>query len=381
MSKPVLLITGGAGFIGTRLARLALKEGWTVRILDSLLAQVHGHDPALPEWMLNDCDFRRGDIRDPEAVRAAVKESTFIAHLAAETGTGQSMYAVQRYVDGNVNGTAVLLETLLGRESRCERLVIASSRAVYGEGRYSCVTCGDVFPPLRPQERLDQGLWEPACPLCAGVIESLPTHELCATQPVSVYGTTKLSQELLGFNISHASGIPVVALRFQNVYGAGQSLGNPYTGILTHFFNAIRRGDAPRVFEDGRESRDFVHVDDVVGAIMLSLSRPLRGASTINIGSGERTTIHGLAIAMCEALGSARMPVVVGDYRVGDIRHCVADLARARQLLGYEPNVVLAAGLADFLSWAADQQASSHTERDANQELSALGLLRSTRES
>jgi dTDP-L-rhamnose 4-epimerase len=381
MNRPTLLITGGAGFLGTRLARLALSEGWTVRILDSLLAQVHGSHPVIPDWMVRECDFRRGDVRDPETVRAAVKGATSVVHLAAETGTGQSMYSVQRYVDGNVNGTAVVLDALLARESACERVVIASSRAVYGEGRYSCVACGEVFPLLRQKERLDQGIWEPPCPKCGGPIDSLPTHEQSATQPVSVYGTTKLSQELLGANISHATGMPVVVLRFQNVYGAGQSLSNPYTGILTHFFNAIRKGDAPKVFEDGRESRDFVHVGDAGAAIMQSLSKPIRGTATINVGSGERTTIQELAIAMCKAMRSARMPVVVGRYRVGDIRHCVADLSVATRLLNYAPKVRLEAGLAEFLGWAGSQPPALDVGSDANEELSAFGLLRTVRES
>jgi dTDP-L-rhamnose 4-epimerase len=370
-----ILITGGAGFIGTRLAERALASGRDVRIVDAFVPQVHGEVPRAPAWM-SDCDLRRGDVRDPALMRQAVEGVDTVFHLAAETGTGQSMYAMQRYVDVNAGGTAVLLEALQQVGTSQPRVILASSRAVYGEGQYACSSCGVVSPPLRHPQRLAQGRWEPLCPSCGREIESIATTEAATTHPVSVYGTTKLAQELLVSHYSHAFDVPVAALRLQNVYGAGQSLVNPYTGILTHFFNAVRRHAPPRVFEDGRESRDFVYVDDVVEA-MFAASRLGAGFHVVNIGSGVRTSIFQLATAMCAGMNAAVAPVIVGEYRVGDVRHCVADLTRARQLLGYSPRTDLAAGLREFVEWAASQAPSTASESLANRELAAMGLLRS----
>jgi dTDP-L-rhamnose 4-epimerase len=373
-----ILITGGAGFIGRRLAQRTLAAGWDVRIVDAFLPQVHGEAPVVPSWLSGDCDLRRGDVRDPDVMRSAVADIDVVFHLAAETGTGQSMYAIQRYVDVNAGGTAVLLEALQQSGDRCRILVNASSRAVYGEGQYHCPTCGIVHPPLRDPQRLARGEWDPTCPSCGSRIDAVATREDAVTRPVSVYGTTKLAQELLSSHYGHAFDTSVVSLRFQNVYGLGQSLLNPYTGILTHFFNTLRRGDSPRVFEDGRESRDFVHVDDVVAALLAAvIADP--GHHTVNIGSGVRTTILQLAEAMRDVMRVDVTPVVVGEYRVGDVRHCVADLTRARQLLDYSPAVPLEAGLVEFVAWAASQQPSAASEATANHELAALGLLRSAK--
>jgi dTDP-L-rhamnose 4-epimerase len=372
----ILLITGGAGFIGSHLARRALADGWRVRIVDALVPQVHGDSAQLPDWMSSECEFLGGDVRDADLMQRAVDGVDAVAHLAADTGTGQSMYAVQKYVDVNVGGTAVLLEALQ-RATACRRLVVASSRAVYGEGQYSCKHCGVVHPPLRDPARLARGEWEPVCPECGGPVESMATGERALTRPVSVYGTTKLAQELLAENHGTAFGLPVLLLRFQNVYGPGQSLVNPYTGILTHFFNAIRRGSAPRVFEDGLESRDFVHVDDVVSAVMAALRADGDGGHTLNVGSGIRTSIQQLALDMCRVMRSAVEPAVVGEFRIGDIRHSVADLTTARRVLGYAPRIELATGLAQFVEWASAQQQSSSSEATANSELASLGLLRS----
>ncbi|PYR93745.1 MAG: epimerase [Acidobacteria bacterium] len=371
-----ILITGGAGFIGRRLARRALAAGWHVRILDALVAQVHGANPVLPGWISAECDLRLADVRDADAVKQAAHSADLVVHLAAETGTGQSMYAMHRYTDVNVSGTARVFEALQ-RESRCRRVIVASSRAVYGEGRYTCANCGPVFPPSREPERLSRGEWDPPCPSCGGPIQSVPTDESSRTAPVSVYGTTKLSQELLAFNFSVATGVPVFALRFQNVYGAGQSLSNPYTGILTHFFNAVRRGDAPRVFEDGQESRDFVHVDDVTSAVVRAFDAPLSGFDVVNVGAGTRTIIKELADLIVTVAGRSEPPVIVGDYRVGDVRHSVADLHHAALALGYRPEVPLASGVREFLEWAGAEPVSGASEQSANRELAAMNLLRS----
>jgi dTDP-L-rhamnose 4-epimerase len=370
-----VLITGGAGFIGTRIARHLVDAGFTVRILDVLLAQVHGDEPQLPDWLKRDCELIVGDIRDRSAVEAAVGDVDVVIHLAAETGTAQSMYAVERCVSVNAGGTATLLECLVPHARRVRKLVIASSRAVYGEGKYLCSLCGPVYPPSRRAEDLVAGRWDPPCPCCGAAITVAATDEESRMSPASIYGATKVSQELFACAFGPAFDLPVVILRYQNVYGAGQSLGNPYTGILTHFFSALRRGHAPRVFEDGRESRDFVHVDDVVQASVLAVSAQAGGV--FNVGSGVSTSIFALAQAMCRSMGAPIEPVIVPEYRVGDIRHCVADLSRATSTLGYVPAVKLENGLSEFVVWAADQPPSGGSVTQANRELAALGLLRS----
>jgi dTDP-L-rhamnose 4-epimerase len=285
------------------------------------------------------------------------------------------MYAIHRYVDVNVGGTAMLLECLVPHAARVRKVVIASSRAVYGEGKYACGRCGIVYPEGRSHEALAAGRWEPVCPRCAGPVESLPTDEESRTCPASTYGATKVSQELLAAAFGPAFGVSVVTLRYQNVYGAGQSLGNPYTGILTHFFSALRRHEPPRVFEDGLESRDFVHVDDVVEATMRALESPAEGV--FNVGSGARTSILALAEAMCRSIAPDITPVIVSEYRVGDIRHCVADLRRAAAHLNYSPRVSLEAGLREFKTWAAGEPERGASVAVANNELATYGLLRS----
>ena len=370
-----VLITGGAGFIGTRLTRHLLDLGFEVRILDNLHPQVHGQDAAVAPWMRAACDVRVADVRDRAAIESAVDGVDLVIHLASETGTGQSMYAVHRCVDVNVSGTAMLLEALVPHAARVRKLVIASSRAVYGEGKYECGACGAVYPPARTADALAAGVWDPVCPRCAGPIEVRPTDEESRTAPASIYGASKLSQELLASAFGAGFGVPVAILRYQNVYGAGQSLSNPYTGILTHFYSAIRGRRAPRVFEDGHESRDFVHVSDVVRATTAALSH--QRPAVFNVGTGIRTTIFELAEAMCQEAGAVVAPEVVGDYRVGDIRHCFADLTRIRGALDYHPQVTLRDGLGEFMSWAAIQPAERRQVEEANQELLAHGLLRS----
>lgn len=369
-----VLVTGGAGFIGTRLVRRLLKEGFNVRVLDVLLPQVHGESPRVSEWLARDAELIVADIRDHSAVDAAVRDVDAVVHLAAETGTGQSMYAIEQCVSVNAGGTATLLQCLAPHSHRIGKLVLSSSRAVYGEGKYLCAACGPVFPASRRGEDLAAARWDPLCPQCGGEICSVPTDEESRIAPASIYGATKASQELLVTAFAAAFNIPAVVLRYQNVYGGGQSLGNPYTGILTHFFSALRGGQPPRVFEDGRESRDFVHIDDVIDATTLAVSSRVHGV--FNVGSGVATTILALAQAMCSSMQARVTPVVVPEYRVGDIRHSVADLSKAESRLGYRPRMTLGDGLAEFIAWASDQPIGTSAAQ-ANRELAALGLLRS----
>jgi dTDP-L-rhamnose 4-epimerase len=375
MSSERVLLTGGAGFIGMHLARHLTRAGYRVRVFDNLLSQVHGPRPQVPAELGNTCEVLIGDIRDPAAMAVAVDGVDRVVHLAAETGTGQSMYAVHRYADVNVGGTAVLLEALAPHAARLRSLLVASSRAIYGEGQYECVRCGLVAPSGRRHERLSRGLWDPVCPRCDGPVDPRPTDEEAPTRPASVYGTTKLAQELLVLNFGAAFGVDAVALRLQNVYGEGQSLSNPYTGILTHFVNAVLLGEAPRVFEDGQESRDFVHVDDVVGAFAAALRKPQLPA-VLNVGSGTRTSILDVAVGVCRVMDASLTPQIVGTYRAGDIRHSVADLRRAAEALDYRPHVRFDDGLRRFVTWAAARGVTGSSAAAANDALARAGLLR-----
>ena len=369
-----VLITGGAGFIGRNLTRALLAEGHQVRVLDPLATQVHGATATVPPELAG-AEFVPGDIRDPGALAAVLDGIEAVAHLAAETGVGQSMYEINRYVDVNDRGTACLLEALIAY-GQPVRLVLASSRAVYGEGLYRCPGCGEVAPPARGGAALEQGSWEPRCPGCGGPLTPIATHEGAPANPGSVYAATKLAQEHLCRIVGAAYGLSVVILRYFNVYGPGQSLSNPYTGILSTFYTRARSGKAIDVFEDGQESRDFVYIDDVVDATRRALiaPEPPPGAA-INVGSGVTTTVEELAREVVR-LGGWDVPVrVTGAFRVGDVRHAVADPTRARQLLGFTARVSLDEGLRRWLAWAESSEFRDSTETAARQ-LAERGLFR-----
>jgi dTDP-L-rhamnose 4-epimerase len=358
-----VLVTGGAGFIGQRLAKRLLAEGNTIRVLDCLLPEVHGPRADVPPWLRSAADVRVADVRDPATVRDALSGVTVVVHLAAATATAQSMFEMQRTTDLNVTGTAVLCDGISAGREPIRKLVVASSRAVYGEGLYRCSRCGPVHPGPRTGRALGDARWEPPCPSCGGSIASVPTPESSATAPSSVYGVTKLAQELLARATGAAFGVPVVALRFQNVYGGGQSLTNPYTGLLTHFYRRLTDHQPPLLFEDGRQSRDFVHVDDTVDALMKAIEGPASGV--FNVGSGRATTIADVARLMSDVMAPDIVPVVCGESRLGDIRHCVADLAHARAVLSYVPQVPLEAGLREFIAWAGGMSAFPNQKPDA----------------
>ncbi|HEY3351747.1 MAG TPA: NAD-dependent epimerase/dehydratase family protein [Polyangia bacterium] len=371
-----VLITGGAGFIGSRLARRLHEAGQQVRILDALVPQVHGASPQLPDWLTASGEVRVGDVRDRDVVAAALDDVVAVVHLAAETGPAQSMYEIERYVGANVQGTAVVLQAVLERRDRVRRLVVASSRAVYGEGKYLCAACGPVVPDQRRDERLKAGQWDPTCPRCGGALTPVATDEECAPKPTSIYAVTKLAQEQMAVAFGRAYGIPTAALRYQNVYGGGQSLTNPYVGVLAIFTARIKSGKGLQVYEDGRIQRDFVHVDDVVAATQLALTAPLADAHVLNVGSGRPVSIHEVANELCRTLGARDVAIdVTGQYRAGDIRHCYADLTQAGRVLGYAPQVSLAGGLRELCA-AAEHAPIADKLDDASAELTRLGLLR-----
>lgn len=372
-----VLITGGAGFIGTHVARCLLAQGHSITILDKFLPQVHGTRQELAADLQGHVRLVRGDVADPLALEAALLDAQCVIHLAAETGTGQSMYEVSRYSRTNLTGTAELCDCLVRRAGKkLERMVVASSRAIYGEGAYRCPEHGVVYPRPRPGKEKERRLFDPVCPVCGGECVSIPTPESAPFQPSSFYGLTKQMQEQTILMFGDVLGIPSVALRFQNVFGPGQSLQNPYTGILAIFSNLARRGQTIRIFEDGMESRDFVYIDDVVAAISACVSLPLGGCHALNVGSGQRISVLEVAKAISEFHAGASEIRITGDFREGDIRHGFADLTQVGAVLQYRPQWSFGEGLRRFLEWALESVPEESGYERSLVEMKERGLLR-----
>ena len=371
MSRKIL-ITGGAGFIGTNLIKALLKEEWNIVVLDALIKQVH---PGGKWEKPGQVAFFHGDVRDKEIVSKALEGVDYIVHLAAETGVGQSSYEIARYVSVNEFGTAVVLEEASRHTKRLKGIVLASSRAVYGEGRYICERCGDVYPVGREADDLRQGIWEPLCPKCKGSIEPTGSAEYQSLNPASVYAITKHNQEQLVAQFTRSFNIPSIALRFQNVYGQGQSLSNPYTGILSIFSTRIMAGNPVLIYEDGNEKRDFVYIDDVVRSICLSIKKEFSGFDIYNVGSGEGTTVLEVAKILVEEI-KGNVPVkVVGKYREGDIRHAWADIKKIQEGLGFRPAVSMREGLRSFVAWVKQQPKREDRYEIMEKEMAEKGLL------
>lgn len=370
-----ILVTGGAGFIGSWLINELLSQGHQLNVIDNLSSQIHG---ALPQpdapWLFAECgvDFIRADVRDVASMDKALEGVDAVVHLAAETGTGQSMYRIAHYYDVNQQATATLFEAIATRHRQVRKVILASSRSVYGEGAYELE--GKLYiPGPREPERLRLGLFEPIGPK-GETLSRIATPETATPYPASVYAATKLANETLGRVFSEAYGICVVALRFQNVYGERQSLRNPYTGILSIFSNRMRQNLPVNIFEDGQESRDFVHASDVARAIGLSLGLDLPAFSLINVGSGVPTSVLEVAHLLRDELGSVSKLEVSGDFRAGDIRHCYADLNQAARVLGYEPNVGIQEGMRRFCMWVRTQSILQDRSEQAMAELAKFGL-------
>ncbi|HTG74009.1 MAG TPA: NAD-dependent epimerase/dehydratase family protein [Terriglobia bacterium] len=372
-----LLITGGAGFIGTHLTRLAVEAGHEVRVLDNLSPQIHGPDPQFAAY--DGVEFHHGSICCRTDLERALKDIDCVVHLAAETGTGQSMYEIERYYHVNVQGTALLLDILANQPHSVSNIVLASSRSVYGEGAYLCRSC-DVngmhcFPGARSPEQLAAHDWEPRCPNCGNETEPTATRETDQLAPASIYAATKLAQEDLVRVGARSLGIAHSILRFQNVYGEGQSLNNPYTGILSIFSTRIRLGLSLPIFEDGLESRDFVHVEDVANVVLNCVDSPARSGVTLNVGAGQPTSVMAVAQLLSTIMGSSIEPHVTGQYRVGDIRHNYADLTALQSATGCQPSISLELGLARFCAWVETQPIPEDQLAKANAELAARRLM------
>ncbi len=376
MSKQIL-ITGGAGFIGLHLTRLALAAGHSVRILDNLSPQIHGENVSFVPPA--GAEFVHGDVTVRSDLERALQGVDTVVHLAAETGTGQSMYEIDRYYRVNVQGTAILLDILANSETGVRNIVLSSSRSVYGEGAYLCGECAQgglrCYPGARPPAQLIAHDWLPKCPSCGANVAETATREDDKLAPASIYAATKLAQEEMIRIAATAQGLGFAILRFQNVYGEGQSLQNPYTGILSIFSTRIRLGLSLPVFEDGEETRDFVHVEDVVGAVLRFVERPVVQGVTVNVGYGEPTSIMQVAQLLCKLMGSSVQPHVSAQYRVGDIRHNYADISALEQASGFRPRVSLEQGLAQFCNWVGTQPIPQDLLDKANAELKARNLM------
>lgn len=366
-----VLITGGAGFVGSHVADELLTQGYRVRAFDNLAPQVHGEEGRRPVYLAPEVEFIPGDIRDPLALRRALKGVDAVFHLAAAVGVGQSMYEIERYTSVNNVGTAVLLEALVERP--VERLVVASSMSIYGEGLYRRPDGTLTEGAERGIEQLQARDWEVRDP-DGEILTPMPTPETKTPGLASVYALSKFDQERLCLVVGRAYSIPTVALRFFNIYGSRQALSNPYTGVLAIFASRFLNGKPPLINEDGRQQRDFVSVQDVAQACRLALEVPGAAGQVFNIGSGQPSTVLDLARRMARVLGCEKLdPEITHRYRVGDIRHCYPDLSRARSVLGYQPRVTLEKGLVDLASWLEGQAAIDRVET-ARQELAARGL-------
>lgn len=375
-----VLITGGAGFIGSNVALKLIAKGYEVTVLDSLSEQIHGVNPEetspLYRNVKDKVNFIKGDVNSREDWMKALEGVSCVIHLAAETGTGQSMYEIKKYVDTNIGGTALLLDILTNTKHSVKRVVVAESRAIYGEGKYRCLKCGDVYPLERKDEDMQKGDFECKCPKCGGAVELVATTEDSAIHPSSVYGIAKQVQGQLVHLVCKSIGVESVSFRYQNVYGPGQSLSNPYTGILSIFSTRIKNGNGLNIFEDGKETRDFVYIDDIVDATILGMEVPEANGHVFNIGTGVATDVLTVAQTLCEKYG-IQVPIVVsGNYRLGDIRHNYADITLARNILGFEPKWNFSAGIGEFCKWV-DGQAVQEDNYDASiAEMKSKGLYK-----
>jgi len=374
-----ILITGGAGFIGSHLALQLIEKGYKIRVLDTLSEQIHGKYPEetspLYRSILNKVEFIKGSVTSAEDWESAIEDQDAVVHFAAETGTGQSMYEVERYTNVNIQGTAILLNILTNKQHKIKKVVIASSRSIYGEGKYISEELGAVYPSHRNDNDMKAGNFEVSYP-GGGKLKLVATDESSKIHPSSVYGITKQVQEQLVLNVCAAIGVAAVAFRYQNVYGPGQSLTNPYTGILSIFSNRIRAEQKINIFEDGLESRDFVYINDVVDATIAGLVNDEANGQVFNVGTGVPTTVLHVAKSLMKYFNIEVPCEVSGMYRIGDIRHNFADITRLQTILGVTPKVGFDEGIEKFVSWVKQQNVTENNYENSLREMQTKGLLK-----
>ncbi|PTS95990.1 epimerase [Pedobacter sp. HMWF019] len=375
-----VLITGGAGFIGSNLSLKLIEKGYNITVLDNLSKQIHGENPVetspLYLCIKDKVNFIHGTVTSVDDWKKAIEKQDVIVHYAAETGTGQSMYEIQKYVDININGTAIMLDLLANFPHQVKKVVIASSRSIYGEGKYKSPELGIVYPKHRIAAAMDNGNFEVQFEGSNSDLELLPTDEESKIHPSSVYGITKQNQEQMIMTVCPTIGIAAVAFRYQNVYGPGQSLSNPYTGILSIFSTRIRNGNAINIFEDGKESRDFVYIDDVVDATILGIEQENANGEIFNVGSGIATDVLTVANTLIKQYGIDVPVTVSGNYRLGDIRHNYADLTKIENKLGFKPKFSFDAGVKNFAKWVLQQAVTEDKYAKSIEEMKAKGLYK-----
>lgn len=369
-----ILITGGCGFIGRVLAESLVLANYKVTVIDNLSVQVHGDIPDLSWLDNNHIAFIRGDICDTNLMKKLLSCHEVVIHLASETGTAQSMYQIEHYSKVNISGTSILADQLLSPDTRVQRVILASSRAVYGEGKYLCPECGVVYPPSRTLNGQCDNAFELCCPFCNGKIHPVPTDENSFLFPSSIYGMSKIAQEHILRIACTASNIPYTILRLQNVYGVGQSLKNPYTGILPVFISQIKKHRKVFIFEDGLETRDFVNVKDVVSAIHLSLTNKNAENAIFNVGSGKAVSVLNIVRQLYQILQQANNYEITYKGRKGDIRHNIADISLIQKRLNFQPEVTFENGLAEFTEWAIHQEVPENYFEDTINTLKGKGL-------
>ena len=374
-----ILITGGAGFIGSNLALSLIKKGYLVTVLDNLSEQIHGEDADMSflyKSIIDKVIFIKGDVRNREDWEKALIGQDAVIHLAAETGTGQSMYEIYKYSSVNISGTALFLDILANTQHGIKKIIVASSRAIYGEGRYYCSSHGEVYPLTRNEKDLVNGFFECKCPVCEKNVELLSTHEESKIQPQSVYAVTKYNQEQLFLLTGKSLNIPAVAFRYQNVYGPGQSLSNPYTGILSIFSTQIKNNNSINIFEDGKESRDFVYIDDVVNATILGLENENANFNVYNVGTGKQVDVLRIADTLVNLYQSKVQVNITGNFRLGDIRHNYADMTKIRRDLNFTPAYQFEEGISKFIEWVNSQEIKESKYSNSIKELKERGLLK-----
>ena len=375
-----ILITGGAGFIGSSLALALIAKGHKVTVLDNLSEQIHGVNPETESELYNKIAdkvlFIKGDVTSKEDWEKAIADNEVIVHLAAETGTGQSMYQIKKYADVNMGGTALMLDLLANTKHQVKKIVIASSRAIYGEGKYFAEKVGFVYPLSRKNEEMLAGNFEVSY---EGIVEPLQlyaTDEESKIHPTSVYGITKQNQEQMVMTVCPTLNIAAVAFRYQNVYGPGQSLKNPYTGILSIFSTLIKNNKPISIFEDGQESRDFVFISDVVDATIAGIENPAADNQIFNVGTGVATTVLEVATTLVKNYGADVPVTITGNFRLGDIRHNYADMSKIKRLLGFEPKIGFEDGIQQFTNWVNQQSVLPSKYDESIKEMKAKGLMK-----
>ena len=373
-----ILISGGAGFIGSHLTQKLVNKGYSITILDNLSKQIHGnhHKSSLYNSVKEISNFIKGDVRKKMDWKKALHQQDAVIHLAAETGTGQSMYEIEKYNNVNIEGTKILIDILENEHHQIQKVIVASSRAIYGEGKYNCKKHGIIYPDKRKESDLKKGRFNPICNKCGKELELRPTDEKSKIHPSSHYATTKYQQEKMIMQMGEILKIPAVALRYQNVYGPGQSLSNPYTGILSIFSTRILNGNNIDIYEDGKESRDFVFIDDVVNATILALEKNKANNEIVNVGSGVGTTVKFVAQMLKQQYNSNIELVVNGKFRIGDIRHNIADLTKAKDVLGFKPKFDFSTGISKFVEWVKTQEIQEDKYESSIEELKKKGIIK-----